>query len=121
MTYFPQTSNGQATNDNSSPVVISSDQIGNNQLATDESIVLLRRMVKLLESNAVVDAANRQRMVVESLPTLASVTTVSTVTNLGTVSTVTNLGTIAGQGLQQFVDIARNAYANGIRSKLNFS
>lgn len=109
MTYFPQNANGQANNKNSAPVTISSDQIGNNQLATDESLVLLRRIVKLLESNAVVDAANRQRMVVESLPTLA------------TVSTVTNIGAIAGQGLQQFVDIARNAYANGIRSKLNFS
>jgi hypothetical protein len=103
---------GQNNNANSSPVTISSDQIGNNQLATEESLILLRRIVKLLESNAVVDSANRQRMVVEALPTLASVTTVST---------VSNIGTVAGHGLQQFVDIARNAYANGIRSKLNFS
>jgi len=57
-------------------------------------------------------AANRQRMVVESLPTLGTVTTVST---------VSNIGTVAGQGVQQFVDIARNAYANGIRSKLDFT
>lgn len=104
--------NGQNDNANSSPVTISSDQIGNNKLATDESLILLRRIVKLLESNAVVDSANRQRMVVESLPTLGTVTTVST---------VSNIGTVAGHGLQQFVDIARNAYANGIRSKLNFS
>lgn len=104
--------NGQNNNANSSPVTISSDQIGDNKLATDESLILLRRIVKLLESNAVVDSANRQRMVVESLPTLGTVTTVST---------VSNIGTVAGHGLQQFVDIARNAYANGIRSKLNFS
>lgn len=107
--------NGQNNNANSSPVTISSDQIGDSQLATEESLILLRRIVKLLESNAVVDSANRQRMVVEALPTLGSVTTVTTV------STVSNIGTVAGHGLQQFVDIARNAYANGIRSKLDFS
>jgi hypothetical protein len=102
---------GQNNNANSSPVTVSSDQIGENQLATDESLVLLRRIVKLLESNAVVDAANRQRVTVEVIPTTNVVGTVA----------VSNLATIAGHGLQQFVDVARNAYANGIRSKLNFS
>jgi hypothetical protein len=104
--------NGQNNNANSAPVTISSDQISNNQLASEEALILLRRMVKLLESNAVVDSANRQRMVVDTLPTLATV---------NTVSTVSNMAAIAGHGLQQFVDIARNAYANGIRSKLDFS
>jgi len=46
--------NGQANNQNSAPVTISSDQISSNQLASEESLILLRRMVKLLESNAVV-------------------------------------------------------------------
>ena len=105
---------GQNNNANSSPVTVSSDQIGNNQLATHESLVLLRRIVNLLESNAVVDAANRQRVAVEVIPT-------TTVQGTVAVTTVTNIGTIAGHGLQQFVDIARNAYANGIRSKLDFS
>lgn len=109
MTYFPQNQNGQSTNSGSAPVVISSDQIGDNDLATNESIVLLRRLVKLLESNAIVDAGNRQKVVIEGS---------STVT---TVSTVSNVTTMAGQNQQQFIDIARNAYANGIRSKLNFS
>lgn len=98
--------NGQANNENSSPVTISKDQIDNNKLATDESLILLRRIVKVLESNAVTDGQQRQRIVVDS----------------GTVTaTVSNIPTIAGQNQQQFVDVARNAYANGIRSKLVFS
>jgi len=47
---------GQNNNANSSPVTVSSDQIGNNQFASEEALILLRRMVKLLESNAVVDS-----------------------------------------------------------------
>jgi hypothetical protein len=100
---------GQANNTNSSPVTISSDQIGANQLASEEALVLLRRMVKLMESNAVVDAANRQRIIVEGTASVG-----------GTVA-VSNVATVAGYAQQQYIDIARNAYANGIRSKLDFT
>lgn len=109
MTYFPQNPNGQTTNENSSPVTISSDQIGQNQLASEEANILLRRIVKLLESNAVVDSANRQKVAIEGT---------STVT---TVSTVSNITAVAGLDQRQFIDISRNTYANCIRSKLNFS
>lgn len=112
MTYFPQNQNGQANNANSSPVTISGDQISSNKLASDESLALLRRIVKLLESNAVVDAQNRQRMTVDAIT--GSLT-------LSTVSTVSNIAAVGGQGHQMFVDVARNAYANGIRSKLNWT
>lgn len=98
--------NGQNNNANSAPVTISSDQIGNNQLASEEALILLRRMVKLLESNAVVDSANRQRIIVEGSANINGTLAVSTV---------------AGYAQQQYIDIARNAYANGIRSKLDFS
>lgn len=108
MTYFPQNPNGQTNNDNSSPVTISNDQIGSNQLASEESLILLRRIVKLLESNAVVDSANRQRIIVENIAT-------------GNIGTVTNLANIANMDHRQFIDISRNTYANCIRSKLNFS
>lgn len=118
MAYTIGNQNGQANNANSSPVAISTDQIGANQLASEEAVILLRRLVKLLESNAVVDAANRQRITVEVMP---GTTNVGGTVNVGTATTVSNLAAIAGHGLQQFVDIARNAYANGIRSKLNFS
>jgi len=112
MAYFPQNSNGQAANENSSPVVISSDQIGQNQLASEESLILLRRMVKLLESNAVVDGANRQRVIIDNS---------SSSSNLNAVSTVLNVAAIALMDQKQFIDISRNTYANCIRSKLNFS
>jgi|LakMenEpi03Aug12_release.lakeMendotaPanAssembly.Ray.scaffolds.fasta_scaffold192806_2 hypothetical protein len=109
MTYFPQNQNGQANNSNSSPVTISSDQIGANQLASEEANILLRRIVKLLESNAVVDSANRQRVTIEGISGTA---------NLGNLSNVT---TISNMDHRQFIDISRNTYANCIRSKLNFS
>ena len=109
MTYFPQNQNGQADNNNSSPVTISSDQIGANQLASEEANILLRRIVKLLESNAVVDSANRQKVAIEG----ASIVT--------TVSTVSNMVAIGGMDHRQFIDISRNTYANCIRNKLNFS
>ena len=99
--------NGQANNANSSPVTVSTDQISNNKLASDESLILLRRIVKILESNAVTDGQQRQRIIVDA----------GSITVGGTVA----ISTLAGQAQQQFVDIARNAYANGIRSKLNFS
>jgi hypothetical protein len=103
---------GQNNNANSSPVTVSSDQIGNNQLATDESLVLLRRIVKLLESNAVVDSSNRQRVSIDTSPAQL------TATINGFTATIPS---IANMDHKQFIDIARNAYANGIRSKLDFS
>ena len=85
--------------------------------ATEESVLLLRRMVKLLESNAVVDIQNRQRIVVEGM--------------LGTIGNA--IGTVrieqsGGMGAlflvdqrYQIMDAARLGYNNGIRSHLTFS
>lgn len=81
--------------------------------AEEESITLLKRIVKLLESNAVVDVANRQRITVEVLPTLATVTTVSSITNLAAWGGVDPRYSI--------MDTARNTYANGIRKNLTFT
>mgnify|MGYP003332657214 FL=1 len=117
MTYFPQNQNGQAANANSAPVTISSDQISSNKLASDESLALLRRIVKLLESNAVVDGQNRQRMTIDSISSV----TLPTVSTVGQVTTVGNMTTMAGQNQQMFADVARNTYATGIRSKLNWT
>lgn len=108
MTYFPQNSNGQANNNNSAPVTISSDQIGQNQLATEESLVLLRRIAKLLESNATVTTGQRQLVVVDNIVA-------------GTVNTVQTLPNILGVDHRQFIEIARNTFANSIRNKLTFS
>lgn len=111
MTYFPQNSNGQANNNNSAPVTISSDQIGNNQLATEESLILLRRIAKLLESNATVTTGQRQLVVVDNI-------VAGTVTTVQTVSAITNMLNVDHR---QFIEIARNTFANSIRNKLNFS
>jgi len=132
MAYSLQNANGQASNSNSSPVVISSDQISSsNHIATEEAVILLRRLVKILESNATVDGQNRQRVVLDNssatcnINTVTGVTTVSSVTTVGSltgaVSSVGNLGTVAGYDQRQFIDGARSAFANAIRSKLTFS
>ena len=90
--------------------------------STQESILLLRRIVKLLESNAVTDSSQRQRVIVDA----------------GTWTTALSAGTAnIGQTVIQFggpgaaaanicdgryfqVDVARNTYANGLRSKLTW-
>jgi hypothetical protein len=81
-------------------------------IASEESNVLLRRLVKLLESQATVDSSNRQRIAVETMPTTA--VTISS----GTVSAITT------QPVDQrfeMIDRARMAYAIGIRNNLMFS
>jgi hypothetical protein len=80
--------------------------------AEDETIIMLRRLVKLAETLAVTDANQRQRVTIDA-GTLPTVSTVSTVSNLVLMSGVDTRF--------HFVDTARNAYANGIRSKLEFS
>ena len=89
--------------------------------SSEEAIVLLRRMVKILENQAATDSAQRQRIVVETLPTLAAVTTVTGVTTVATVTSVTNIAALNGWNQQMFVDPARAAYNSGIRSQLTFS
>lgn len=94
--------------------------------ATEDSNVYLRRIIKLMESQATVDGANRQRVTVDAMTgalTLATVTTVGTVSSItaGTITTVGNMTTLAGYDQRQYIDGARNAYANSIRQNLIFS
>lgn len=89
----------------------------NNEIvnpASDDSIVLLRRLVKLLESNATVDVNNRQRVVVDGAVISSG--------SMQTVSTVSNLGLIAGIDPRfQIIDMARASYNTGARANLNFT
>jgi len=95
------------------------DEDGNTiNPSTEESIVLLRRMVKLMESQNATDIGNRQRVVVESAPSTAVTGTLTTVT---TVTSVTNQVAMAGADQRQFIDVSRTNYNTGIRSKLTFS
>ncbi len=90
--------------------------------ATDDSLLYLRRMVKLMESQAAVDGQNRQRVAVESaVISSGTITTVTTVTTCSTVTSVTNVVTMAGWNQQMFCDVAHNTYANALRSRLTFA
>ena len=109
----------------------------------EESLAtLLRRMNKLLESNAVVDSSLRQRVCLDSIGPATAITT--TVPVSGTVSVSNALATqlvsnaaanpytltssttaLFMEGplhqLWRVADDARNLYASAIRSKLTFS
>ena len=90
-----------------------------------------------MESQATVDGANRQRISLDAANVAAPVTvaqataanllaTVSiagaqTLATVSTVTSVTNIAAVAGQNQQMYQDVARNAYANGIRQNLIFS
>jgi hypothetical protein len=80
--------------------------------SSDEAIVLLRRMVKLMEPLAVQDSAQRQRVTIDAgtLPTVSSVSSVANIIAFGSVDPK-----------YQFIDQARNAYANGIRANITNS
>lgn len=100
---------------------------------------LFQRLTKLLESNATVDSSNRQRVAVETMPT--TTVTIATsgganVTGIGYPATANTVGgnpytLTASQPMQliateidqrwEIINNARNAYANGIRSKLMFN
>lgn len=97
---------------------------------TEQLLSLMQRFVKIMESNQVVDSAQRQRITLDSitagvsLPTVAAVTTVTTVsavtavTTVSTVTAVTNLTQNAGMDREQYINIAKQTYANSIRSRL---
>lgn len=87
----------------------------------NDATVLLRRIVKLLESSGNVDAGTRQRVTVDSITAGQPIGTVTAVTTVTTVSSVTNIAALAGWDQRMFADPARTAYNTGIRSALIFS
>ena len=89
-------------------------------MRTEDLLVAVSRITKLLESSGVVDQQQRQRLSLDTIPagvTLPTVTTVGTVT---TASTLTNATSIAGMDREQYINIAKNTYANRIRAQLSF-
>jgi hypothetical protein len=89
----------------------------------EDLLVMLSRIVKILESNAVVDQAQRQRVTLDAISaalTLATVTTVGTVTTVATVTALNNILAIAGMDREQYINIAKQTYASSIRSRLEF-
>ena len=94
--------------------------------ATEDSLFYLRKMVKLMESQATVDAQNRQRVTVDSFGgvvtgTGASGTGVPRVTVSSDSTFNANIGTLNGWNQQMFQDVARNTYSNGIRLYVQFN
>lgn len=100
--------------------------------SVDDQIALLRRVVKLMESQAAVDPQQRQRITLDNVSTGVAVTLgagtasvgnvnfVSTVTTVSTVTSVTNIAGLLGWNQQAFADPARTAYNTGIRQRLSF-
>jgi predicted methyltransferase MtxX (methanogen marker protein 4) len=87
--------------------------------ATDDSAMLLRRLVKQVDSLAVVDSAQRQKVTIDSI---SGSLTLGTITIVGTLTSATNLVALGGvDGRYLYIDTARNASANGIRNNLAFS
>jgi hypothetical protein len=87
---------------------------------SDDLLVMLSRIVKLLESNATVDSAQRQRVVVDSGAITASIASAQTLGTVTTVSSVTNMVSNAGMDREQYINIAKQTYSQGIRSGLTF-
>ena len=79
--------------------------------STDDSVVLLRRLIQLLTPIATQDPLQRQRVVVDTLTNA----NINNVTNVGNLQTYSNIPS-------QFpiIDQARNTFANGIRQNLTY-
>jgi hypothetical protein len=105
-----------------SEVSVGSSPTSTGPSTTDNLLVMLMRMVKLLESNAIVDQQQRQRISVDSfvatVPTVSTVTTCSTVTTVNTVSAQTSL---AGMDREMHINAAKQTYSDSIRSRLTFA
>lgn len=90
----------------------------------DQTVGLLKILVDLLYSNAITDAGQRQRIVIDAITaglTLATVTTVGTVsavTGVTTVSAVTNLAGLFGVNQQMYMDMLHMQYDSGIRDRI---
>ena len=97
---------------------------------TDESLILIRRIAKLLEPSSIQDSGGRQRVTVDTLPaiTIAASQTLGTVTTVGAVTAITNalptganlIGYIGMIGDTR-LDLTRNTYSNSIRRNLTFT
>ena len=93
------------------------DGIGGSELQEKiyvelQTLDYLRRIVRLMESQGVVDVANRQRI---SIDAIASGLLLATIT---TVSTLVDITRVAGMNQEMYINQARIAYNTGIRAKL---
>jgi len=87
-------------------------QVVGNQ--TDDLLRMLSRLIKMMESNATVDQQQRQRI---TLDAITGSLTLATVTTVGNVAAQTGL---AGMDREMYINIAKQTYAQSIRSRLEF-
>ena len=83
----------------------------NGQAASEDAIILLRRIVQLLTPLATTDANQRQRVNID-----AGTVTVTGTVNVGTATTLNQIANVDARF--QLVDWARTAYNTGIRQNL---
>jgi hypothetical protein len=88
---------------------------------TDDLIVGLSRLIKMLESNATVDQQQRQRITLDSITAGVALPTVTAVTTVAAVTAVTNVVANAGMDREQYINTAKLTYAQSIRSRLTFA
>lgn len=96
--------------------------------ATDDSLMLLRRILRALEASSNADSSQRQRITLDSI---TSGLTLSTITTVGTVSAVTgitnalpagtnSIGNLGGYSNNDYqIMQQRIMYNTGIRSKIS--
>ena len=116
----------QAVEDVVDAVEANTAAVGETEVALDllgEQVILLRRLIKLMESQATVDNLLRQRITLDAIAsglTLGTVTTVTGVTTVTTTGTVTTVNQHAGVDLRwQWMENARLAYNAGVRARLS--
>jgi hypothetical protein len=85
---------------------------------TDETVGLLNILVDLLYSNAITDAGQRQRIVIDAITTGLTLAAVTTVNTVSTVSTVSNLTNLFGVNQQMYMDMLHMQYDSGIRDRI---
>ena len=97
--------------------------------ALDDSIQLLQRILKNVETLSVVDVAQRQRVTIDAITASLTLSNVTTVTTVSAVTAITNAlptGTntignvnVGGMDREMYINQSIIAYNTGIRSKLN--
>jgi hypothetical protein len=88
---------------------------------SDDLLRMLSRLVKILECNAVVDQQQRQRVTLDSISANLNLQGVNVVTTVATVNNVAAQSTLAGMDREMYINVAKNTYANSIRSQLTFN
>ena len=87
---------------------------------SDDLLRILSRLVKILECNAVVDQQQRQRVTIDAITANLNLQGVNVVTTVATVNNVAAQTSLAGMDREMYINIAKNTYANSIRSQLSF-